>query len=195
VIIPHFLEDNEDAYKLINTLPKEKLIIVSKKIPGITGQIAMVYENFEKDIYASLMEAKESLAKYNRINLIFPYHHNNNIEIVQGFKSFCQDFAFDYAVLDSSANVNLLNGDVFITVMEDDLIIILDQILAQKLQIGVDIGLISYNETPIKRLIGQGISTISTDFKQLGISAAELVMSGDKVQIENPFYFTHRPSI
>jgi DNA-binding LacI/PurR family transcriptional regulator len=98
-------------------------------------------------------------------------------------------------VLDSSANVNLLNGDVFITVMEDDLIIILDQILAQKLQIGVDIGLISYNETPIKRLIGQGISTISTDFKQLGISAAELVMSGDKVQIENPFYFTNRPSI
>jgi DNA-binding LacI/PurR family transcriptional regulator len=79
--------------------------------------------------------------------------------------------------------------------MEDDLIIILDQILAQKLQIGVDIGLISYNETPIKRLIGQGISTISTDFKQLGISAAELVMSGDKVQIENPFYFTNRPSI
>jgi DNA-binding LacI/PurR family transcriptional regulator len=141
------------------------------------------------------MEAKESLAKYNRINLIFPYHSNNNIEIVQGFKSFCQDFAFDYAVLDSSANANLLNGDVFITVMEDDLIFLLDQILAQKLQIGVDIGLISYNETPIKRLIGHGIATISTDFKQLGISAAELVMSGDKVQIENPFYFTYRPSI
>jgi DNA-binding LacI/PurR family transcriptional regulator len=71
----------------------------------------------------------------------------------------------------------------------------LDQILAQKLRIGVDLGLISYNETPIKRFIGQGIATISTDFKQLGISAAELVMSGDKVQIENPFYFTHRPSI
>ena len=195
VIIPHFLEDDLAAYKLINTLPKEKLIIVDKKIPGITGQIAMVYENFEKDIYASLMEAKESLAKYNRINLIFPSHNYSSFDIVHGFKSFCQDFAFDYAVLDSPTNVNLLHGDVFITVMEDDLIILLDQILAQKLRIGVDLGLISYNETPIKRFIGQGIATISTDFKQLGISAAELVMSGDKVQIENPFYFTHRPSI
>jgi hypothetical protein len=155
----------------------------------------MVYENFEKDIYGSLTEAKESLAKYNRINLIFPSHSFYPIEIVQGFKSFCQDFAFDYAVLDSSDNVNLKQGDVYITVMEDDLIILLDQILAKKLQIGVDIGLISYNETPIKRLIGQGISTMSTDFEQLGISAAELVMSGEKVQIENPFYFTHRPSI
>jgi hypothetical protein len=95
----------------------------------------MVYENFEKDIYGSLTEAKESLAKYNRINLIFPSHSFYPIEIVQGFKSFCQDFAFDYAVLDSSDNVNLKQGDVYITVMEDDLIILLDQILAKKLQI------------------------------------------------------------
>jgi DNA-binding LacI/PurR family transcriptional regulator len=141
------------------------------------------------------MEAKESLSKYNRINLIFPSHNYYPIEIVQGFRSFCQDYAFEYAVLDSSTDINMIQGDVFITVMEDDLIKLLDQILTKKLQIGVDVGLISYNETPIKRLIGQGISTISTDFKQLGISAAELVMSGDKVHIENPFYFTHRPSI
>jgi DNA-binding LacI/PurR family transcriptional regulator len=195
VIIPHFLEDDVNAYKLINTLPKEKLIIVDKKIPGISGQFSVVYENFEKNIYESLREAKESLAKYNRINLIFPAHSYYPIEIVDGFKSFCQDFAFDYAILDSPKNIHLLHGDVFIIVNEDDLIVLMDQIFEKKLQIGIDVGLISYNETPIKRLIGQGISTISTDFKQLGITAAELVMSGDKVQIENPFYFTHRPSI
>lgn len=195
VIIPHFMEDEMNANKLINTLPKEKLIIMDKKIEGISGQISMVYENFERDIYESLREAKESLAKYHRINLIFPAYSYHPIEIVQGFKSFCQDFAFDYSVLDSSINISFKQGDVFITVMEDDLIVLMDQILVQKLQIGVDIGLISYNETPIKRLIGQGISTISTDFKQLGISAAELIKSGEKIHIENPFYFTQRQSI
>lgn len=195
VIIPHFKEENKDAYALINTLPKEKLIIVDRNIPGITGNIGMVYEDFEKDIYQSLVEAKDSLTKYTRIKLIFSAHSFYPIEIVQGFERFCQDFAFDFDVLDSSLNLHLSKGDLFITVMEDDLIFLLDQVHFKEFEIGKDIGIISYNETPIKRLIGNGIATISTDFRQLGISAAELVKTGSKIHIENPFYFTHRSSI
>ena len=114
---------------------------------------------------------------------------------MQGFEHFCQDYAFDYQILDDSNNIAIQKGDLYITVMEDDLIHVMDQILVNKFQLGKDIGLISYNETPIKRLIGQGITTMSTDFKQLGITAAELVKSGAKDLIENPFYLTQRPSL
>jgi hypothetical protein len=195
VIIHHFLDDDAKAYQLIKSLPKEKLILVDKMLPELIGQIGTVYENFENDIYQSLTKVNESLAKYSRLNLIFPSHSYYPKEIIRGFEHFCQDFAFEYQILADSNKLNIQKGDLFISVMEDDLIHILDQILVNKLKLGKDIGLISYNETPIKRLIGQGIATMSTDFKQLGISAAELVKSGAKDLIENPFYLTQRPSL
>src|SRR5437762_889652 len=46
VIIPHFTEGGENAYEIINTLPKEKLLLLDKKIPGVSGEYAAVYENF-----------------------------------------------------------------------------------------------------------------------------------------------------
>src|ERR1700712_1152561 len=51
VIIPHFIENDENAVKVINALPKDKLILMDKLLDGITGSFGAVYENFEKDIY------------------------------------------------------------------------------------------------------------------------------------------------
>ena len=40
------------------------------------------------------------------------------------------------------------------------------------LVIGKQVGIISYNETPLKKIILNGITTISTDFEAMGIEAA-----------------------
>ena len=71
VIIPHFLEGGEHATDVINTIPKEKLIIMDKLLPGVDGSYGAVYENFEKDIYTSLKQALPQLSKYHTINIIF----------------------------------------------------------------------------------------------------------------------------
>jgi DNA-binding LacI/PurR family transcriptional regulator len=71
----------------------------------------------------------------------------------------------------------------------------LDQIKEKDLTLGQDVGLISYNETPIKRLLFEGISTISTDFVKMGEMAADLVKSNARKKIENPFSFIHRSSL
>ena len=38
----------------------------------------------------------------------------------------------------------------------------------QKLKIGADFGIISYNETPLKKVVENGITAISTDFDAMG---------------------------
>jgi len=55
----------------------------------------------------------------------------------------------------------------------------------QKLIIGQDIGIISYNDTPLKKVVTDGITTISTDFKEMGRILAELILNHKKEQIEN----------
>jgi DNA-binding transcriptional regulator YhcF (GntR family) len=195
VLIPHFLEGEEMAVDLINSLPKDKLILVDKLLPGIQGKFGAVYENFEKDIYQSLQEAKDRLVNYSSLRLIFPASSYYPKEIVQGFIHFCSDFVFDFQVVESVADLNVEKGQAYITVMEDDLISLLDRIRVQGLRLGKDIGILSYNETPIKRLLFDGISTISTDFEAWGRKAAELVLTNERNTYENPFVYIPRSSL
>jgi len=61
--------------------------------------------------------------------------------------------------------------------------------------VGKDIGIISYNETPWKRFILEGITTISTDFKKMGEMAAHMVLNNENKKLEMPFTLTLRSSI
>jgi DNA-binding transcriptional regulator YhcF (GntR family) len=195
VIIPHFVEDEDKAYQLINSLPKEKLILLDKIIPAITGDFGAVYENFEKDIYVALHQAIERLSKYHTIKIIFPKHSYFSHGIIEGFENFCRDYAFHYKVIHRIEDEIISEGEVFINLMEADLVVLIDKILAANLQVGKQVGIISYNETPLKRLIINGLTTISSDFKAMGQSTAELILTNSTKHIENPFYLTLRDSL
>src|SRR5205809_654780 len=164
VIIPHFIESGENAYEIINTLAKEKLILLDKKIPGVNGEFAAVYENFSKDIYTALEQAGERLSKYHTLKIIFPENSYYPQEIIDGFYRFCQDYAFNYKVISNIANEEIKSGEVYISVMEDDLVNLIEHIMQTGLKVGKEVGIISYNETPMKKIILNGITTISTDF-------------------------------
>ena len=195
VIIPHFLEGGENAHEIINTIPKEKLVILDKLLPGITGNFAAAYENFAQDIYAALEQALEQLSKYNTIKIIFPKNSYFPQEILTGFYRFCQQYAFSHKVIHNIKEEDINPGEVFINLMEDDLVTLIERLIVLKLKIGVDVGLISYNETPLKRFILDGITTISTDFHELGTQAAEFVLNGKTEKIEVPFYLNLRKSL
>jgi DNA-binding LacI/PurR family transcriptional regulator len=79
--------------------------------------------------------------------------------------------------------------------MEDDLVVLIEKVIADKLQIGKDVGIISYNETPLKKLILNGITTISTDFGMMGRETAELILNQSTEQIAIPFSLKLRASL
>lgn len=195
VIIPHFLDGGEDAYDIINQLPKEKLILLDKVLPGVDGDYGMVYENFENDIYNALAGALEPLKKYHSLKIIFPDYTYYPEEIVKGFRNFCQEYAFNYEVINDMANEKIDMGVVYITVMEDDLVELIEKILESNLEVGREVGVISYNETPIKKIILKGITTISTDFQLMGKLAAGLILENLKLRVPVPFHLTLRNSV
>lgn len=195
VIIPHFLDGRDDAYEIINQLPKEKLILLDKVLPGVDGEYGMVYEHFETDIYHALAEALEPLKKYHTLKIIFPDYTYYPEEIVKGFRSFCQEYAFNYEVINDLSTEKIEEGVVYITVMEDDLVGLIEKILDSKLEVGRQVGVISYNETPIKKIILKGITTISTDFQMMGKLAAGLILGNSKARIPVPFHLNLRNSI
>jgi DNA-binding transcriptional regulator YhcF (GntR family) len=195
VILPHFMDGGENVHDIINTLPKEKLILLDKLVPGVNGDFAAVYENFEKDIFHALEEALPQLSKYHTLKIIFPEYTYFPGEILKGFFSFCIQYAFTYSVVRDIQQEPINEGEVFINLMENDLVVLIERILATQLEIGKNIGVISYNETPLKKIILNGLTTISTDFEKMGGLTADIIKNGRTARHEVPFYLTIRSSL
>jgi DNA-binding transcriptional regulator YhcF (GntR family) len=195
VIIPHFLDGGDDAHEVINQLPSDKLLMMDKLIPGINGNYAAVYENFEKDIYDALEQLKEKLSKYHTIKMIFPEYTYHPKEIIKGFKRFCHQYAFTSKIVHDISNEPVKDGEVYINLMEDDMLTLLEKIKATKLKVGKDVGIISYNETPWKQFILDGITTISTDFEKMGTMTAEMILNNERNHLAVPFKVTLRKSL
>ncbi len=195
VIIAHFLESGANAYEILNTIPKEKLILLDKLVPGVIADCSAVYENFEKDIYSALEQSLASLKKYDTLKIIIPAYTYFPDEIRKGFRKFCTNYGFSASVVHNIQREKIQKGTAYICLMEDDLVILIEKIKEIGLKIGKDIGVISYNETPLKKLILQGITTFSTDFELMGEEAARLILEGSKKHIEIPFHVRLRPSL
>jgi len=195
VIIPHFNEGEDRAQELINSIPREKLVILDKLLPEIPGAYAAVYENFDQDIYNALEQALEPLSKYHTLKIIFPQHSYFPKEILNGFYRFCQQYAFNHEVVHKTTEQTIAIGEVYISLMEDDLVTLIEKIIALGLEVGKDVGVISYNETPLKRIILNGITTISTDFAMLGTAAANCILNNQNEKIPVPFYLNLRKSL
>jgi DNA-binding transcriptional regulator YhcF (GntR family) len=195
VIIPHFHEGGENAYEVINTIPKNKLLLLDKKIEGLDSGYSVVYQNFEKDIYSALEEVLVALSKYNTLKIIFPEYTYHPKEILKGFYRFCHQYAFNAKVVSAIADEPIQAGETYINLVEKDLVILIEKILSQKLMLGKEVGVISYNEIPLKKIILNGITTISTDFSWMGEKAAEIILESTPQQIEVPFRLTLRPSL
>lgn len=195
VIIPHFIDECEHAHEVLNLIPKDKLILLDKLIPEVNGEYAAVYENFDADIYGALEQAREQLSKYHTIKIVMPKRSYYPVEILKGFYRFCQQYAFTAKVVNQIRDEPIGEGEVFISLMEDDLVILIERLVNTNLKIGKQVGVISYNETPLKKIILNGITTVSTDFRQMGEMAAKLILENSKAHQEVPFYLTLRSSL
>ena len=92
-------------------------------------------------------------------------------------------------------HISIIKGEVYISLMEDDLVKLVQKITEAKLEVGKQVGIISYDETPLKKIILNGITTISTDFYAMGKKAAELILNRSTKRIAAPFYLTPRDSL
>jgi len=195
VIIPHFIKGNDQEIDILKQIPQEKLIMLGKELPELKGNYPCVYENFEKDIYNALKQAKENLSKYDTLKLVFPDNSYFPKGIIKGFYKFCQEFKYKHILVSNIRKEPIRSGEVYINLIEEDLVILLDKILSLNLLIGQDVGVISYNETPLKKFILNGITTISTDFKAMGKLAAQVILQKSTEKIEVPFYLKRRKSL
>jgi DNA-binding LacI/PurR family transcriptional regulator len=105
------------------------------------------------------------------------------------------DVGIPHEVINDIEDHTLSRREVYITLMEEDLVNLIKKTKQLNFKPIRDIGIISYNENPIKEILLDGITVISTDFEEMGKVAAQQILSGKSDRIENPFRVIVRDSL
>ena len=195
-IICHFEEGGEDLINFIKQqIPLEKLVILDKKVDLLGTSVGCIYQDFEKNIYDALAELNPLLKKYRQIKLLLRKRTYHPVEIKKGFIKFCGQYAYEFNIVEEIENEIIEKDTAYINLMENDLVILIKKIKETTFTLGKDVGIISYNDTPLKEILLDGITVISTDFEKLGREAAKQIVEKQKQQLENPFYVIPRKSL
>ncbi len=180
VIMPTNLKTATDAIK---TLPVQDVYILDQTNSSLENYPS-VHQNFVQDIYKALVKGNKQLKKYKKLIMIFP-GFREPIGMKIGFENFCIDFHFANEIIPTFDNRTISVGDIYIIPNDRDLVKVIEQSKIQNMQLGTHFGIISYNESPLKKIVENGITTISTDFIAMGKIIAEMVLQNKKAQIEN----------
>ena len=198
VIMPHFRNNDfqhvgcsDEILESMREIPSDQLIILDREVESISA--GKIYQDFMMDIYNALNTAMEQLKKYKKIILVYPskavYPYPK--EIVTGFRRFCVKNEIDYEILDEVYDsMEFQLKDLYIVIQEEDLVNLVKQTRERHYKLGEDIGIISYNDTPLKELLG--ITVISTDFKKMGATAAEMILNKKLEIVKNDFNIINR---
>lgn len=190
VIMPANLKDTKTT---INVLPKTKVYILDQ-VPKSLMAFPAVYQDFEKDIQNGLFSALQAIQKYKKLIFLFS-DKKQPIQLLNGFKSFCHEYKMGYEIMESIHNKTPEKGELYIVFEDKDLIKIIKKIKEQALQLSKDIGIISYNDTLLKEVVAEGITTISTDFHLMGKTLAAMILNKQQKSIANPSKLILRNSI
>ena len=195
VIMPHFIQD---VTSILNEIPKEKLLILDINVPNLGSDYAILHQDFEQNIYQGLIQAELLIRKYKTLTLIlssksFQYTPDG---IIKGFQRFCKEKKITSEIISNLVeNQHLQKDHAYLLFREDDLVRTINWSNKKGWKIGKNIGLISYDDTPIKEILADGISVISNDFAAMGKRAAEMILSREKGRFVNESRFIERKSL
>lgn len=189
VIMPTFFTGIQGV---LNTLPENSVYILDQMHHELE-YFPSVYQHFEKDIYDGLLKLTTQLKKYEKlIFLDTDFKQPEGFKI--GFKQFCDTHHFTHEIATNLSD-NIETKAAYIIPNDRDLVHTIELANTKKLVIGKDIGIVSYNETPLKKVVHKGITTISTDFNLMGKTIAEMIIKKDKSKIANTSNLIIRKSI
>ena len=194
VILPHFKEDDVSGVNIIKRIPKEKVLLVDRKL-DLLKDYPLVYQEYEKDIQTALIKGKDLIRKYKKLNLVFPVNQHYSRYIVRGFQIFCQVNDFPFSIIDQFVEEDIKKGEAFVIITDDDLYRFIKICKLKEWKLGTDVGVVAYNENPVKELLENGITTISTNHDEIGRIAAEMILSNDFKIVKSPFEFIKRNSL
>lgn len=190
VIMPANLHNTNSV---IQNLPQDKVFILDQ-IHDDLKPYSAIYQNFEADIFNGLENAFHLIEKYKNLILLFSEDKQPQ-GMLNGFKQFCKVYNLNHSVIASLKDNTPKPGELYIIPDDKNLLRIIKSFKSNHLKLAEDVGVISYNDTLLKEIVADGITTISTDFNAMGKQLASMILNKEVGKIVNPNHLIIRNSL
>jgi DNA-binding LacI/PurR family transcriptional regulator len=165
-------------------------------VASLKDGYAAVFQNFHKDTFAALNSGLELIRKYKKINLVLQDQFQFiPTGIIEGYREFCRNNGIAHEIVENLTPHKIRNREIYFVISDIDLITVVGHVKEKGLTLGRDLGLISFDDTPLKTVLANGITTISTDFAEMGKTAAQMIKKGVFGKKENPSRLIVRGSL
>ena len=197
VISPHFPLDERSqalATKLIARIPNRKLIMIDHWLRSYTGNYGAVYQDFENDVYEGLMQGLDKLRTTSCLKVMTMASSLYGPVICKGVDRFCMEQRINVEFMTSAPEM-INPGETYLVInsqLDSGLAALARRIREQNLEVGKDVFIISYNEFDLNEVVLNGLTTISTDFKQMGKTAAMMILNRKSWKVHCDFNMTRR---
>mgnify|MGYP000185730387 CR=1 FL=1 len=173
----------DNTRHIISKLPQEKVYILDRLKPDLLDYPS-VYQDFEGDFYRAMVKGGELLKRYRRLVFINP-GGKEPMEREAGFIKYCTENDIEHKIVKSINEANPSMYEAYFVISDRDLVHVIKQAKKYKYKLGKRFGIVSFNDTTLKEVVAGGITTISTDFAQMGKKLAKMVLAKEKEQICN----------
>jgi DNA-binding transcriptional regulator YhcF (GntR family) len=171
-------------------------LFVFDRLEQVGLEYPCLYQDFERGIHEGLIAAADRVRKYEKLVLVFPKPSEHPLSLIPGFRKFCREFGVQQSVLCHLKESDIQRGNAYLVIDDDDLVMVAEHSGKMGWRFGRDIGLISYNDTPVKKVVGHGgVTVISTDFAAMGKRAAEMILAGETGREATPTRLILRDSL
>ncbi len=183
----------EDVEKQLRRLGGQ-VILVDHCADSLKGAFPSVTQDFALDTYDALVSGLPQLRKYGEIVFI-QNSPKEPPERYDGVQRFCKDYDFVCTSIKTMKDMPLRSGVVYLTPESREIVNIELAARKQRLKAGVDYGLVAFNEEPMNEILCGGLTTISTDFDQMGKTVVDLVREKEVRTLRNPCRLILRKSL
>ncbi len=166
---------------ILEKIDPNKLLILGMGKPN-NEKLNFLLQDFGKSVEICLAESLDQLNKYNELVLIYEEKSTPHPpDTVSAVRSFCKRNKIQFRNDKQINEFEIKIGQVYFVIRDSDLVQIIKTCRSKQLILGKDVGVISYNDTPMKQIVGGGISVISTNFEAMGELTAEFVKNKQRV--------------
>ena len=168
--------DDPGVAGVLKKMDKNKVLILDlqHQAPKV---LPCICQNFEEEFVRCLSEVRERIRDYEHFHFILRPESHHPQESARAFSKFCKHNGMRGDVSGDLDENQIRKNHVYLLVTDDDLVKVVEKSRELNYQPGKDIGIISYNDTPVKKVIADGITVISTDFEEMGRCASDFLLN------------------
>ena len=176
--------EHKDVPTVLERFSDDELLVLDRR-EGINASRSYIAQSYEEDFYRCLTSNCRRFKKYRAVYLVFGRSQQSHPKMcIRAFERFIAECGIEGDCITKLDVSRIKPKDCFIALADDDLVSLLKKCRKEGYSVGEDIGIVSYNDTPMKGFVGEGITVFTADFVEMGKMAAKFALDSKPVRYD-----------